>query len=65
MTNRIRITSSCWVELTQRGLIIGDDLHMSGLDSPAGISTPDEARALAEKLLELAWSWQLEGKPNE
>jgi hypothetical protein len=39
--NAIRVTDYCWIEPGERGILVGDDLHMNGLDSPARLATAD------------------------
>ena len=53
----IKVTDDCWFHFWRSRVEIGLDLHMNGLDSPAVLHSPDDARILIAALQALMKKW--------
>ncbi len=63
--NDVRVTDDCWLE-THVGheddhtivyTTVGQDMHMNGMDAPARLNSPDDARKLMAALQLLVDHW--------
>jgi hypothetical protein len=52
-----KVTESCWMESWRSLVYIGQDVHMNGLDAPAVLRSPADARKLIAVLERLIERW--------